>query len=137
MKKNVVTVTLILCAILLSSCKKDEEAPLAYVNFTIDPNSPAYGPLNTVGGYAYLTGGYCGIVVFRTSYTDFVAYERGCPIDNSTGVEVDPDNPVIMTCPKCQSQFVYTDGTPIQGPARSPLRQYNADYSGGLLHIYN
>ncbi len=137
MRKIAAIAILTLCATLLSSCKKDEEAPLAYVNFTIDPNSPAYGPLNTVGGYAYLTGGYCGVVVFRTSYNEFVAYERGCPVDNSTGVEVNPDNSVIMTCPKCQSQFVYTDGTPIQGPARSPLRQYNADYSGGLLHIYN
>ena len=58
-------------------------------------------------------------------------------IDNSTGVEVDTDNSVIMFCPKCGSQFVYTDGTPIQGPARSPLRQYNAVYSGGMLHVYN
>lgn len=128
---------LLLACLVLCSCKKDEEAPLAYVNFSINPDSPAYSGLNTVGGYEYLTGGYCGVVVFRTSWTDFVAYERGCPIHNSTGVEVDTDNSVIMFCPKCGSQFIYTDGTPIQGPARSPLRQYNAVYSGGMLHVYN
>ena len=77
------------------------------------------------------------MVVFRISWIDFVAFERGCPIHNSTGVEVDPDNSVIMECPECHSQFIYTDGTPIQGPARSPLRQYNAVYSGGMLHVYN
>lgn len=128
---------LLFACLALCSCKKDEEAPLAYVNFSINPDSPAYSGLNTVGGYEYLTGGYCGVVVFRTSWTDFVAFERGCPIDNNTGVEVDTDNSVIMFCPKCGSQFVYTDGTPIQGPARSPLRQYNAVYSGGMLHVYN
>ncbi len=137
MKKNVLLLFVAVACLAIVSCKRDDDAPLAYVNFSIDPDSPAYGGLNTVGGYAYLTGGYCGVVVFRTSWTDFVAYERGCPNDNSTAVEVDPDNSVILFCPKCGSQFVYTDGSPIEGVAKTSLRQYNAVYSGGMLHVYN
>ena len=136
MKKRISLIVLF-AFVILYACRKDDEAPLAYVNFSIDPDSPAYSDLNSVGGYVYLTGGYCGVVVFRTSWTEFVAYERGCPIDNATAVEVDPSNSVILFCPKCNSQFVYTDGTPIQGPAKSPLRQYNAVYTGGILYISN
>ena len=128
---------LLVCIVLCLSCKNDEEAPIAYVNFTIDPNSPMYSNLNTVGGYEYLVGGYRGVVVFRYSWDEFLAYERACPKDNETAVVVDSTTSVILQCPKCGTKFIYTDGTPIDGPAKSALRSYSTHYDGSTLHVYN
>ena len=125
------------CFLLCLSCKNEEEAPVGYVNFTIDPNSPMYSNLNTVGGYEYLVGGYRGVVVFRYSWDEFFAYERACPKDNEAAVVVDTASSVILICPKCGSKFIYTDGTPVEGPAKSPLRSYSTHYDGNVLHVYN
>ena len=131
------SLSLLVCIVLCLSCKNDEEAPIAYVNFTIDPNSPMYSNLNTVGGYEYLVGGYRGVVVFRYSWDEFLAYERACPKDNETAVIVDSTSSVILQCPKCGTKFIYTDGTPIEGPAKSALRSYSTHYDGSTLHVYN
>lgn len=130
-------IILVSSLLLCLSCKNEEEAPVGYVNFTIDPNSPMYSNLNTVGGYEYLVGGYRGVVVFRYSWDEFFAYERACPKDNETAVVVDTASSVILICPKCGSKFIYTDGTPIEGPAKSPLRSYSTHYDGNVLHVYN
>ncbi len=138
MKKRIQTILVFLCCVVgLVSCSKDSETPIGYVNFSITPNSTAYINLNRVGGYEYFIGGYSGVIVFRYSWNEFLAYERACPIDHKVAVEVDSESGVILECPKCGSQFVYTDGSPIKGPANSCLRQYATSYDGNTLFVYN
>ena len=127
---------LLSCSMVFTGCN-EADTPIGYVNFTIEPNSTRYSNLNRVGGYEYFVGGYKGVVVFRYSLTEFLAYERACPHDHETRVEVLEDSGVILQCPECGSQFIYTDGSPIKGPSVFGLRQYSTYYDGRYLSVYN
>ncbi|NVN94264.1 MAG: hypothetical protein HXX18_03165 [Bacteroidetes bacterium] len=122
------------------SCSKDENEtiPYVYVNFSIQPNSTLYQKLNTVGGWEYLTGGYNGIVVYRQSQDEFVAFDRACPYDykNSCRIVVESSfTTTIDSC--CGSRFLLNDGSPFKGPASVSLKKYKTYYDGSSLHISN
>ena len=113
--------------------------PIGQTNFSIDPDAAAYSQLNTVGGYIYLTGGHRGIIVIRTSYTDFLAYERTCPLDTSAAVAVSSEwGSALLECPVCHSLFlVNSDGIPADGSATPcSLFQYSTTYDNNRLYIY-
>ena len=71
--------------VLTIGCDKERmcRVPTGNATCQIDPNSALYPGLNNCDGYEYLVGGYNGIVVIRTSWNDFVAYERSCPLDSA------------------------------------------------------
>jgi nitrite reductase/ring-hydroxylating ferredoxin subunit len=129
---------------LFSSCSKKEtqqnEIPVVAVNFSLDPNSTEYLELNHVSGSVALTGGYRGIIVYRETMTDFVAYERACPYDwnvsTKAQIKVDPSG-ITLTCPVCNSRFNILDGSSYSGPSPYPLKRYQTTYDGTLLYIYN
>ena len=128
--------------IIFSSCKKEEqrpEIPYVYVNFSIDPNSIEYSNLSAPGGFEYLTGGYKGILVYRLSISDFIAYERACPYDPLVqGARIQVDTSIITcSCPVCDSHFIITDGSPFSGPSPWPLKIYTTHFDGTLLYISN
>ena len=129
--------------LLWSGCSKNSDTvnniPYVGVSFSINPNSTEYIHLNTVDGWEYLTGGYKGILVFRKSVTEFVAFERACPYDwQNTNARINIDTSGITAyCPVCKSKYVLIDGTPYNGPSRYPLRQYQTSYDGNLLYISN
>lgn len=123
-------------------CKKESqqnEIPVVAVNIAITPNSTEYIQLNTVNGWAYITGGYRGIIVFRASTNGFMAYERACPYDwEQTAAVLTVDNSgVTATCPSCKSKFILVNGSPYSGPSSYPMKQYETSYDGVTLYIYN
>ncbi len=140
MKKALPYLLLALSTIALTSCGREQRCnvPIGMTNFTIEPNSAYYSGLNNVGGYMYLTGGHRGVVVIRTAYDQFVAYERTCPADSTSAVEVTSEWSFILECPKCHTLFaVNADGYPMDGGATAcPLYQYSTTYSGGILSVY-
>lgn len=128
---------------MLNSCKKENnnqsQIPYVHVSISLDPNSTEYLGLNVVNGWVPLTGGYRGILVFRKSTTEFAAYERACPYDwdkTTTRLEVDSSG-ITVYCPSCKSKFLLLDGSPFSGPSPYPMQQYQANYDGTLLYIYN
>jgi len=131
-----------LLILILLSCGKENtrpEIPDVPVSFVINPNTTEYNELSHVDGWIYLTGGYNGILVYRISLTEFVAFERACPWDfqNDTArVQVEASG-ITCACPVCGSKYIMTDGTPFDGPSRLILKQYQTTYEGGLLYIYN
>jgi nitrite reductase/ring-hydroxylating ferredoxin subunit len=127
---------------LSAACSKDEPAnEIPYVNFSfsLDPNNPQYDKLNAVGGWETVVGGYNGILIYRKMVNEFVAFERACPYDPlKSGAQVRVESSgTICYCPVCNSRYIMTDGTPIAGPSRYTLRQYQAVYDGSLLYISN
>lgn len=123
------------------SCGKEERCgvPIGITNFTIEPNSAYYSGLNNVGGYMYLTGGHRGVIVVRTAYDHFVAFERTCPADSTTAVVAAEDwGGTLLECPECHTLFnAYADGYPIDGGATAcPLHQYSTSYTNGELWVY-
>lgn len=132
---------LLLLLLIFASCGKENRCfvPIGLTNFEIEPNSAYYAGLNNVGGYIYLTGGHRGVIVVRTALDQFVAFERTCPADSTTAVEISSDwGSSLLECPKCHSCFlVYSDGIPMEGSAANcPLYQYSTLYSGGILYVY-
>ncbi len=125
---------------LLSACGDSRcHVPIGNATFTIDPNSAMYSQLNHVGGYMYFTGGHRGVIVIRTSYTDFLAYERTCPLDTTAAVAISDEwGSVALECPACHSLFlVDADGSPANGSATPcSLFQYSTTYNNGLLYVY-
>jgi hypothetical protein len=134
--------TVLIVLFVITGCSKEEkrnDIPVVAVNFFIYPNSTEYLELNGVGGWVNLTGGYRGIIVYRKSITEFMAFERACPYDwelIDARVDVDPSG-LTAACPSCQSKFILLDGTPFQGPTHYPLKQYQTQYDGNLLYIFN
>ena len=127
--------------VLVASCGRENRCtvPIGMTNFQIEPNAAYYSGLNNVGGYIYLTGGHRGVVVIRTAYDQFVAYERTCPADSATAVQISEEfGSSVLECPVCHSCFLtFADGMPMDGSATScPLYQYSTTYSSGLLYVY-
>ncbi len=141
---RLISISIVLTIMLAStwSCgdkKAHDSIPEVAVNVYIDVNSTMYIELNTIGGWVYLTGGYKGLLVYRISVDEFVAYDRACPydpFDPAARIVMDPSG---LTCSdsNCTSQFGILDGSIIKGPATIPLKRYNTYYDGSILSISN
>lgn len=125
--------------LLLFSCGKETdrtEIPYIYVNFVIYPNTLHFIP---EGGYVYSSGGYKGLIIYRPLSDQFMVYERACPYDpleDDARVVVE-DNGIIAVDSLCGSRFILTDGSPINGPATTGLKQYRTRYDGYSLTVTN
>ena len=107
------------------------------INFSIYPNTPEYQELNDVGGWVYITGGQDGIIVYRLSLDEFMAYDRMPIITN----DLCPDNHLIVDMPyivdECNSQqYNILNGYNLNGDG-SHVYWYQTEYDGTTLRIYN
>ncbi|MEI6123678.1 MAG: Rieske 2Fe-2S domain-containing protein [Bacteroidota bacterium] len=132
---------LIASVFLVVACKKENKntIPYVYVSFYLNISSTLYFELSSVGGWVNLTGGYHGVVVYRESADQFVAFDRACPYDwdaDSSYVSVEPSG-LVLKCKACGSEYIITDGSIVKGPATYPLKQYNTVFDGQTLHVYN
>lgn len=130
-----------LSLVVFTSCKKKQQGVIPYVavNIYIYPSDPNFNQLNVPGGWAYVNGGSKGIIVYRRSNEDFVAFDRHCPYlpENSCSrVSVNSTQiTAVDTC--CGSEFILTDGSPTKSPATVPLQFYQTSFNGNELRIYN
>lgn len=128
-------------AMLLPSCKKEQQqgVPLTGVNIQINVNLPEYIDLSAPGGWAYVTGGSQGLIVYRRSIDEFVALDRHCPYQptNLCRVNVDESDLVARDSLCCHSAFMLYDGGVVVGPAATGLTNYNTSFNGTTLRIYN
>ena len=144
-KRHIIFIYIVLGLFLLQvSCKKDENIvePPTYINITINPNSTEYQELNTVGGWTYLpaTTPSRGIIVYRLTQNDFMAYDRlppyepdQCCNDNECTTLIVDMPMVVDTC--TNSQYQILDGSPFDGPSTTPLIRYTTHYDGITLQI--
>lgn len=129
----------LLLTISFLSCGKDENRdliPYIYVNFTMYPNTIDF---IATGQWVYVSGGYKGIIIYRPQEDEFMAYERACPYDPLTEngrVQVETSG-LIAIDTVCGSRFLLTDGSPIEGPASIPLKQYRTSWDGYALQVFN
>ncbi|MDQ3190152.1 MAG: hypothetical protein M3Q58_01010 [Bacteroidota bacterium] len=124
------------------SCQRRDEHPVPYVpvNITLHVSDPEFFNLNAVGGSTQLTGGSRGILVYRKTEDEFMAYDRHCTYDSNNPLSVvmlDPGNSFSAIDTSCTSQFFLIDGSVQKGPAQFPLRQYQTTFDGVKLNIFN
>ena len=139
--KGVRIMLLSLMTLLLLGCQGEVQyaTPLRPVHYPIYFVSAEGRALIAVGATSAI--GFGGILVIHgfagSGMADYYyAYDLACP------KELDPTNALLVNdkleavCPKCHSRFsiVYGGGTPVQGPAQSPLLPYRVlPIDGGLL----
>lgn len=133
-------VLLITAVFSLHSCRKDDNSiPFVRVDLTININEPQFSSLNTVGNWVYITGGSRGIILYRRTNDQFTALERHCPYDPSVSsayVQVDSTN-ITATDHTCNSSFQLYDGAVTSGPSNKTLKQYNTNFDGTWVRVYN
>lgn len=125
-----------------SSCNKNKLHPVPSIPFdiTIDINLPTYSNLTGVGGYAFVTGGSKGIIVYRRSTTEFVAFDRHSPANDGECNEPlipNEDNFLELDDQCGDAKFSLFDGSPIAN-SEFGLRMYTTFFDGtSSLRIYN
>jgi Rieske Fe-S protein len=141
----------------LQYCKKENVVdnttdffPPVQVRTQLNLNLPQYLILSQPQGFVYLPEGNKGIIVYHLPQGGYVAYDRTCsynPKDSCAQVTLDR-NYTGLRCGKyandtsltfnacCASQFELTSGTPIQRPARIPLKSYFTSYDEGQKTLY-
>ena len=149
MKAFKISLLLFLSSLLMIfSCKKenDQNSNLNSpnngipVNVYLTAGTPQFMPLNIVTGHIYVQGGNKGILVYRKSQNEFLAFERNCPHDgnsNQNAIVSVTNDQITLIDSICGSKFLITDGSIVNGPTAFPLLQYNTTFDGTTLRIYN
>lgn len=127
--------------LLIISCKKqNNQIPEVLVDIQVNINNPGYISLQVTGGWMYFDGGSRGIIVYRRSQDEFLAYDRHCtyqPEATCGQVAVDSTN-IIAVDACCGSKFILTDGSVQSAPATMALKRYQTYWDGSsILRIYN
>ncbi len=139
--RSAIILTFLLSVLSYQSCNEKQHpfVPHEYVNLRLNISSTEYVELNSPGGWVYLTGGYRGILVYRISSDEFVAYDRGCPYDPYEDcARIEMEEGGLTTIDKCcGSRFLIIDGSVLDGPAQAPLKRYRTSFDGDFLYITN
>ncbi len=131
-----------LLGVSFSACKKTSSNPVANIPFdiTINLNLPSYIALQGVGGYAYVSGGVQGIIVYRKSTDEFIAFDRQSPVNTTPckkPLTTNLNNFLQLDDSCTNAKFSLFDGSSISG-SDFGLRQYQTTWNkGNLLRIYN
>ena len=116
----------------------DDPIPfIPFVDVVINLNLPQYIALRSDGGYAEVSGGVRGIIVYRQNSSTYMAYERNCSFrPNEACATVNIHNSgLFIIDPCCNSSFNFSDGNPSGGPATRPLARYRTQFSNPTLTI--
>jgi hypothetical protein len=120
------------------------------MDITINPNTTMYQEVNFVGGWMYLgeqDGAMPpsrGIILYRLSTEQFMAYERTppfkpdscCNVNKTVCTSLVVDYPFVLdTC--TNSKYLILDGSPVSGPSTMTLSMYVTEYNGDLLYIHD
>ncbi|MFM7488268.1 MAG: hypothetical protein ACKO13_15255 [Cytophagales bacterium] len=108
-------------------------AQASFPPININLQYPQFQRLKLDGGYVYVNeGGMSGIILYRESETNYIAYERRCSVEDDAPVIVDGSG---LFMKGCDSTFSFSDGYPTSGSVRNPLLKYRVSLDGIKLII--
>ena len=149
MKKHLILPLALIVGLYFQGCQRPIEnpnQPNAIFDFTIYPNDLYYYPLNTVGGYMYLTSdeqsNSRGLIVYRVSQDEFRVYDRLPPNDPNTCCENGVCSRLVVDVPfvvdSCNMiWYNILNGEVFTGDGIFPLYHYRNSYDGYSLRIRN
>lgn len=134
----------ILVILFLFSCSKSVNTnPVQSIPFdvTIHTELPSYSALQGVGGACYYDNcGVQGIVIYRKSIDEFVAFDRQSPASQTKcayPLMIDSKNMLQLNDSCTGAKFSLYDGSIVSG-SNFGLRQYQTTWNGSnLLRVYN
>ena len=131
---------LIITAVVVFSCRNQDPTgvPLVQVDIYLYANNPSMIDVSVPGGWAYATGGSRGIIIYRYTQDQFIAFDRHSTYLPENGCRTEVDSTFIQVADPCsESLWLIVDGSIINGPATFPLKQYQTTFDGNTLHIFN
>jgi hypothetical protein len=145
MKLRIILMLAIFWAV--SACNRNNRHPVPYFQFdvTINLNLPSYSPLMGVGGWAYLDNvGSRGVIIYRSSSNQFVAFDRHSPADEAGNcpnpLYPDEENFFVLIDECNDARFSLLDGSPWNDSQYTDwgLRAYQTTFDGGSnLRVFN
>ncbi|NDW12602.1 hypothetical protein D0T50_06820 [Bacteroides sp. 214] len=137
-----------LCAFVAScSDSYDSSIPNVRINFSCSLLQSPYYKIQTQGMFIpvtkdshYLPLGYGGLIIGRSIYGDYIAYDAACPVeaDRKVSVTVIEDGIGRATCPKCGTRYNLSGGGhPEEGGGTEYLKRYTVSVSGTTLKVTN
>ncbi|HTA84159.1 MAG TPA: hypothetical protein VK783_14540 [Bacteroidia bacterium] len=142
-----IIISIILSVLLLNGCSKGTNPegstaiPTVSVNVTGNINSSPYTPLLTVGGVVYINGGYRGILLYRSTSTAIMAFDRACTYDlsNPNGIVTAQSSGATGLCIDCGSTYSLLNGDLLSGPSTMGIQSYPTTFntSTGLFTVKN
>ncbi len=115
----------------LGGCSKGGNAvvtPPAKVNLSIDLTASANAALLNPGGYIYANG----IIIAKTVNGQYLAVSQMCTHQGATVVYQGNNNQFYCSA---HGSLFNSNGSVANGPAASPLQQYNVAVNGNTLTI--
>lgn len=144
--KTIFRISNAICAILMVffviSCNKKPVNQIDInvdIDFVIYPNTLEYQELNVVGGWMYLTAPLpsYGIIVYKKSYDEFMAYDRKPLINNESCPNNRLDVDLSFVVDECNDmRYNILDGFNLNGDG-THLYWYQTEFDGTALRIYN
>ncbi|MFP4556724.1 MAG: hypothetical protein ACLFNU_07625 [Bacteroidales bacterium] len=125
------------------SCTEEEPTivPDVYVNFSINLDLPQYNSLKSIqNSIIERNRGYDdnGVIVYRYSHEDFLAFDATCPqhITKSVAVVLDEEGTSgTATCPHCETTYSFFNFG--QADSGHPLKRYQATFQGMFVQVSN
>jgi hypothetical protein len=136
-----ITTILVAGILAMASCEPDlrdaEIPPANFADLYLNLSLPKYQAIRTDGGAVYEDGGVRGLIIYRVSASQYIAYERNCsytPNEACATVDIHASR-IYMEDPCCGSTFSFSNGQPIGGAAWRPLRKYYTSVNSSQLVI--
>lgn len=132
---NITQVGLAVWIIFLTLSCSDENnpiSPIADINVReqLNLNTAEALPLKSRdGNFIYIKGGYKGIIVYRKSQDNYVAYERKSPyLQSDTCGIITVHSSQLFLEDQCHGCTFNWDGRPTAGPCRDIMKAYNVQF---------
>jgi len=95
----------------------------------LDLNDPEYRSLLGVGNVITVVGGSRGIIIKRTGFDTFTAFDQHCPHDPddpNARISLEEGGIDFAVCESCETKYNLYFGNVEEGPGQMPLVAYKA-----------
>ncbi len=120
------------------SCSKDESSyiPEVFIDYRITLQE--FQIKNTDGVLVVNNEGYAGLIICRTGFGGYVAFDRCSSVDPEKKCAVTPDTGGLTATDPCSmAKFSLFDGAAVKAPAIRPLKQYQVSVSNFEIAVIN
>ncbi len=138
MKKLAIYLSLF-TVLLMQSCGKEEDFIADVpVDVRIPANDFRFSALNSAGGVVVINGGVAGIILYKKTTGQIVAYDRCSTYNPERKCAVNVNEPSITATDPCSgSLFSMEDGSSLKAPATRPLKQYQVTVTSSQITVFN
>ena len=111
----------------------------ADLSISSDLNNPQYINALVPGGSAEVNGGYKGILILNVNGSDFVAYDKICPV-NDCNSPMTFERGIVLKCSCDDSEYGVgkgIGGAPQTAGFNCPAIEYRVTINGSAIRISN